>query len=41
MTGVAFRDILRDSWDAKCCILHYKIVCQNGTTKVSAAAGAR
>ena len=41
MAGAIFGDILRDSWDAKCCILHYKIVSQNGTTKVSAAAGAR
>ena len=35
MTGAALRDILGDSRDAKCCILQYKIVSQNGTSKVS------
>ena len=34
VTGAA----LRDSRDAKCCILQYKIVSQNGTSKVSEAA---
>ena len=41
MTGAALRDILGDRRDAKCCILQYKIVSQNGTSKVSEAAGAR
>ena len=41
VTGAALRDILGDSRDAKCCILQYKIVSQNGTSKVSEAAGAR
>ena len=41
MTGAALRDILGDSRDAKCFILHYKIVSQNGTSKVWEAAGAR
>ena len=31
MTGAALRDILGDRWDAKCCILQYKIVSKIGT----------
>ena len=41
MTGAALRDILGDSRDAKCCILPYKIVSPNKTSKVLEAAGAR
>ena len=33
MTGAAFRDILGDSRDAKCCILHYKIVSKMGRVR--------
>ena len=39
MTGAALRDILGDSRDAKCCTLQNRS--QNGTSKVSEAAGAR
>ena len=31
MTGAAFRDILGDSRDAKCCSLQYKIVSKMGS----------
>ena len=33
MTGVALRDILGDSRDAKCCILQYKIVSKLGRVR--------
>ena len=33
MTGAAFRDILGDSRDAKCCILQYKIVSKMGRVR--------
>ena len=40
MAGAAFRAILGDSRSAKCCIFPYKMRLQDGTTKVSEAAGA-
>ena len=33
MTGASLRDILGDSWDAKCCILQYKIVSKLGRVR--------
>ena len=39
--GAAFRAILGDSRSAKCCIFPYKMRLQDGTSKVSEAAGAR
>ena len=33
VTGAALRDILGDSWDAKCCILQYKIVPKLGRVR--------
>ena len=33
MAGAALRDILGDSWDAKCCILQYKIVSKLGRVR--------
>ena len=33
MAGAAFRDILGDSRDAKCCILQYKIVSKMGRVR--------
>ena len=41
VTGTTFREILGDSRSAKCCIFPYKMRLQNGTSKVSEAAGAR
>ena len=41
VAGAAFRAILGDSWSAKCCIFPYKMRLQDGTSKVSEAAGAR
>ena len=41
VAGAAFRAILGDSRSAKCCIFPYKMRLQDGTTKVSEAAGAR
>ena len=37
----ALREILIDSRSAKCCIFPYKMRLQDGTSKVSEAAGAR
>ena len=39
--GAAIREILIDSRSAKCCIFPYKMRLQDGTSKVSEAAGAR
>ena len=33
VTGAPLRDILGDSWDAKCCILQYKIVSKLGRVR--------
>ena len=41
VAGRAFREILIDSRSAKCCIFPYKMRLQDGTSKVSEAAGAR
>ena len=41
VAGAAFGDILGDSRSAKCCIFPYKMRLQDGTSKVSEAAGAR
>ena len=41
VAGAAFRAILGDSRSAKCCIFPYKMRLQDGTSKVSEAAGAR
>ena len=41
VAGAAFRAILGDSRSAKCCIFQYKMRLQDGTSKVSEAAGAR
>ena len=41
VAGAAFRAILGDSRSAKCCIFPYKLRLQDGTSKVSEAAGAR
>ena len=41
VAGAALREILRDSRNAKCCICPYKMRLQDGTSKVSEAAGAR
>ena len=42
VTGAAFREILRDSRSAKCCcVFPYKMRLQDGTNKLSEAAGAR
>ena len=41
VAGAAFREILRDSRSAKCCIFQYKMRLQDGTSKVSEVAGAR
>ena len=41
MAGAAFREILGDSRSAKGCIFPYKMRLQDGTSKVSEAAGAR
>ena len=41
VAGAAFGDILGDSRNAKCCIFPYKMHLQDGTSKVSEAAGAR
>ena len=41
VAGAAFGDILGDSRNAKCCIFPYKLRLQDGTSKVSEAAGAR
>ena len=41
VAGAAFGDILGDSRSAKCCIFQYKMRLQDGTSKVSEAAGAR
>ena len=39
MAGAAFSAILGDSRSAKCCIFPYKMCLQDGTSKVSEAAG--
>ena len=41
VAGAAIREILIDSRSAKCCIFPYKMRLQDGTSKVSEAAGAR
>ena len=41
VAGAAFGDILGDSRSAKCCIFPYKMRLEDGTSKVSEAAGAR
>ena len=41
VAGAAFRAMLGDSRSAKCCIFQYKLRLQDGTSKVSEAAGAR
>ena len=41
VAGTGFREILGDSRSAKCCIFPYKMRLQDGTSKVSEAAGAR
>ena len=43
VAGAAFGDILGDSRNAKfkCCIFPYKMRLQDGTSRVSEAAGAR
>ena len=33
MTGAALRDVLKDSRDAKCCILQYKIISKMGRVR--------
>ena len=40
VAGAALREILIDSWSAKC-FFSYKMRLQDGTSKVSEAAGAR
>ena len=41
VAGAALGEILIDSPSAKCCIFSYKMRLQDGTSKVSEAAGAR
>ena len=41
VAGAPLREILGDSRSAKCCIFPYKMRLQDGTSKVSEAAGAR
>ena len=41
VAGAALGEILIDSLSAKCCIFPYKMRLQDGTSKVSEAAGAR
>ena len=41
VAGAAFREILGESRSAKCCIFPFKMRLQDGTSKVSEAAGAR
>ena len=41
VAGAAFCEILGDSRGAKCCICPYKMRLEDGTSKVSEAAGAR
>ena len=41
VAGAAFCEILGDSRSAKCCIFQYKMRLEDGTSKVSEAAGAR
>ena len=41
VAGAALREIWIDSPSAKCCIFPYKMRLQDGTSKVSEAAGAR
>ena len=41
VAGAALREIWKDSRNAKCCIFPYKMRLQDGTSKVSEAAGAR
>ena len=41
VAGAAFREILIDSWSAKCSIFPYKMRLQDAKSKVSEAAGAR
>ena len=41
VAGAAFREILMDSRSGKRCIFPYKMRLQDGTSKVSEAAGAR
>ena len=41
LAGTALREILGDSQSAKRCIFAYKMRLQDGTSKVSEAAGAR
>ena len=41
VAGAALGEILIDSRSAKCCIFSYKMRLQDGTSKVSEAAGAR
>ena len=41
VAGAALREILIDRRSAKCCIFPYKMRLQDGTSKVSEAAGAR
>ena len=41
VAGAASREILGDGQSAKCCIFPYKMRLQDGTSKVSEAAGAR
>ena len=41
VAGTALREISIDSRSPKCCIFPYKMRLQDGTSKVSEAAGAR
>ena len=41
VAGAALPEILVDSRSVKCCIFQYKMPVQDGTGKVSEAAGAR
>ena len=41
VAGAALRETLIDWRSAKCCIFQYKMRLQDGTSKVSEAAGAR
>ena len=41
VAGAALREILIDRRSTKCCIFPYKMRLQDGTSKVSEAAGAR
>ena len=41
VAGAALREMLIDRRSAKCCIFPYKMRLQDGTSKVSEAAGAR